>query len=121
MRFLFPTIVTKVGETVEWTNLDPTLPHTVTFGTEPDNVFPPSVDVTVDADGVRHATLGAPGSSTNSGIIAATSEDRFGRDPEPVPGTRFRVTFTRPGTFDYICGLHDEIGMKGKVVVLPQH
>ena len=28
------------GESVEWTNIDPTEPHTVTFGTEPPNFVP---------------------------------------------------------------------------------
>jgi plastocyanin len=31
--------------------------------------------------------------------------------------TRFRVTFTTPGTFQYICSLHDDLGMKGAVTV----
>jgi plastocyanin len=31
--------------------------------------------------------------------------------------TRFRVTFTSPGTFEYICAVHDELGMKGTVIV----
>jgi len=31
--------------------------------------------------------------------------------------TRFRVTFTAPGTFNYICALHDDLGMKGTVIV----
>jgi plastocyanin len=33
--------------------------------------------------------------------------------------TRFRVTFTQAGVFHYICGLHDQLGMKGKVIVVP--
>jgi len=33
--------------------------------------------------------------------------------------TRFRVTFTQAGVFHYICGLHDILGMKGKVIVVP--
>jgi len=27
------------------------------------------------------------------------------------------VTFTSPGTFNYICAIHDELGMKGTVIV----
>jgi plastocyanin len=37
----------------------------------------------------------------------------------PLGVTRFRVTFTYPGIFNYICALHDELGMVGKVIVLP--
>src|SRR6266851_2703994 len=58
MRFLRDTIVVRVGDTVEWTNLDPVTPHTVTFGAEPAGPpQPPSVGVTVDTDGARHAVL----------------------------------------------------------------
>jgi plastocyanin len=119
VRFLDATIRVRVGDTVEWTNLDPVEPHTVTFGTEPGNVLPPSSNVSVDADGALHATLGLPGDSTNSGLIGAAPQDNIGV-AQAAPGTtRFRVTFTQPGTFNYICGLHDELGMVGKVVVRP--
>jgi transposase len=37
----------------------------------------------------------------------------------PVGVTRFRVTFMTPGTYPYICAFHDELGMKGEVIVLP--
>jgi plastocyanin len=33
--------------------------------------------------------------------------------------TRFRVTFKQPGTYKYICVLHDNIGMVGTVVLEP--
>jgi len=33
--------------------------------------------------------------------------------------TRVRVTFTQAGRYNYICALHDELGMKGSVVVIP--
>ena len=38
MRFLRDSIIVHVGDTVEWTNLDPVTPHTITFGTEPTNL-----------------------------------------------------------------------------------
>jgi len=31
--------------------------------------------------------------------------------------TRFRVTFPTPGTFNYRCILHDDLGMTGRVIV----
>ena len=34
--------------------------------------------------------------------------------------TRFRVTFTQPGVYNYICALHDDVGMVGQIVVLPK-
>jgi plastocyanin len=40
LRFLPGTIRIHAGESVLWTNLDPTEPHTVTFGTEPTGFVP---------------------------------------------------------------------------------
>jgi hypothetical protein len=30
-----------------------------------------------------------------------------------------RITFTNPGTYPYICALHDNLGMQGEIIVLP--
>ncbi|HEX6495214.1 MAG TPA: plastocyanin/azurin family copper-binding protein [Acidobacteriaceae bacterium] len=120
VRFLHGTIQIHKGDTVEWSNLDPQEPHTITFGTEPANVFLPSPNVTVDADGARHGTINFLGDSVHSGFIDATPQDVTGVSPEnPLHVTRFRVTFTGVGTFPYICALHDNLGMVGKVIVLP--
>jgi plastocyanin len=119
VRFLGASIQVRVGDTVEWTNLDPALPHTVTFGTEPLNPGPPSSNVTLDADGARHATLNAVGDSAHSGFLVAAAQDQAGVPQSPPGATVFRVTFTHAGTYDYICALHDTMGMVGKVVVLP--
>jgi plastocyanin len=121
MRFLPETIRVHVGETVEWTNFDPAEPHTVTFGTEP------AVPTTLvglntpssDSDGARHGTLpnATPDHlSLNSGFIAAALQDQTAQTALGV--TRVRVTFTQAGTYNYICALHDELGMKGRVVVV---
>jgi plastocyanin len=103
-----------------WTNTDPVSAHTITFGTEPANLIPPSGNVTVDEDGARHATISSPTDSVNSGFIVAAPQDRIGLAQALLGVTRFRVTFKHPGTFNYICGLHDTLGMRGKVIVLPQ-
>jgi plastocyanin len=122
MRFLRDTIVVRVGDAVEWTNLDPVTPHTVTFGTEPSGPpQPPSPGVTVDADGARHAVLTSPSESVHSGFLIAAFQDRVGLAQAPLGVTRFRVTFQSPGTFDYICALHDDLGMTGRVIVKPSH
>lgn len=121
MRFMHPDKVVHVGETVEWTNDDPVTPHTITFGAEPANPVPPSgnVNITMDPDGALHATVSSPTDNVHSGFVSATPQDQIGL-PQPLPGiTRFRVTFTRPGTFQYKCVLHDGLGMLGKVTVLP--
>ena len=103
--------VVHVNDTVTFTNLDPEFPHTVTFGDEPtgpggqlQSFFPSGA---IDSPG--HATLGAPGQSVNSGFLGAG-----------VPfGTTFQVKFSNPGTYTYICALHDDLGMKGTIQVLP--
>jgi plastocyanin len=107
VRFEPETRVAHVGDTVTWSNLDPEFPHTITFGTEPSGgpfgAFAPSG---VDAPG--HATLASPGQSVNSGFIGAD-----------LPfGTQFRATFTAPGTYTYICALHDQLGMVGTIQVV---
>ena len=119
MRFTRHDVTIHVGDTVEWTNVDPVTPHTVTFGTEPANLIPPSPNVSVDADGTRHATLTSPSDSANSGFIVAAPQDRIGLPQAPPGTTRFRVTFTGPGSYPYICGLHDGLGMSGTVHVVP--
>lgn len=120
MRFLRDKTVVRVGETVEWTNLGPIVPHTVTFGVEPANPMPPTPGlVTTDSDGARHATIGSPTDSVNSGFLVAAPQERVGLPQSPQAVTRFRVTFTAPGTFNYICALHDDLGMVGTVVVVP--
>jgi len=117
MRFKHQTIVVRVGDTVEWTSLDPSINHTVTFGLEPDDPRPPSANVMTTSDGARHAVISSLAESVNSGFLSPAPQDRVGL-PQLAPGvTRFRVTFTSPGTFAYICAVHDQLGMTGRVVV----
>lgn len=118
VRFLNGTITVHVGDTVEWSVLDPATPHTITFGVEPANPGPP-VNVTFDADGGGHATLNAPGDTAHSGIIGTVPENQIGVAQSPPSIPVFRVTFKGPGTYDYKCALHDNLGMVGTVIVLP--
>ncbi len=119
MRFLSDPVVVHVGETVEWTNFGPVIQHTVTFGTEPADASLPSAGVTVDPDGARHAFINAPTDNVNSGYLTPDRQERPGLAQTPLASTRFRVTFTQPGLFTYICTLHDGLGMVGQVLVLP--
>ncbi|MBZ5617613.1 MAG: hypothetical protein LAQ69_02590 [Acidobacteriia bacterium] len=120
MRFLGATMVVRVGDTVEWTNRAPAIFHTITFGTEPTNAFPPFPQgLPTDPDGVRHTVISSPNQSVNSGVIGSPNQETVGAPQLSLDFTRFRVTFTSPGTFNYICALHDQIGMKGTVIVHP--
>jgi plastocyanin len=117
-RFFGGTTVVHVGDTVEWTNPGPPIPHTVTFGTDPANPAPPSLGVTVDSDGARHAMITAAGPNVNSGFLLSPNQETIGVAQTPPDTVRFRVTFTAPGTFNYFCALHDDLGMKGQVIVV---
>jgi plastocyanin len=124
VRFFDATTTIHAGDTVEWTNLDPALGHTITFGAEPADLFDPSCSpacvVSTDSDGALHATIKGPGQNVHSGAIVALLEDEPGVPQGPVfPPTRFRITFTVPGTFTYKCSFHDNLGMVGKVIVMP--
>jgi plastocyanin len=96
MRFVRQDVTVHVGDTVVFSNTGMGAPHTVTFGAEPANIFAPSGDPS-------HYS----GGDLNSGIMP----------PDPAPGSTFSVTFTKAGTFDYICALHDYMGMVGSVTV----
>jgi len=119
MRFLRNTIVVQVGDTVEWTSLDPSINHTVTFGAEPADPRVRSTNLTQDSDGPWHAVIITPADNVNSGFVSPAPQDRATL-PQANPGlTRFRVTFMVPGTFNYICAVHDQLNMKGTVIVHP--
>jgi len=125
MRFMDANKVIHVGDTVEWITNEAVTSHTITFGPEPalSNQIPPSANVTRDADGARHAYMNSPADVVHSGFIAELPQDRTNLAQVPLvasnPTTRFRVTFNGPGLYQYICVLHDELGMVGQILVLP--
>jgi plastocyanin len=117
-RFMEPTKVIHAGETVEWTNFDPLARHTITFGVQPLNPVAP-VNATRDTDGALHGTVNSAADNVHSGIIGAAPQDQVALPAPPLGVTRFRVTFPNPGEFPYICVIHGNLGMKGKVIVIP--
>ena len=123
MRFMDATKVIHVGETVEWTTSEAVTSHTITFGPEPLplNQTAPSANVTIDADGARHAVMSSPSDVVHSGFITELPQDRMSLAQAPLTAsaTRFRVTFTGPGVYQYKCVLHDELGMVGEIIVRP--
>jgi plastocyanin len=97
MRFVHRKVVIHRGQKVHFLNtMSMGAPHTVTFGTEPQGpaLFQPSGDPTNYRGGDLH-----------SGFM--------------TPDATFTVTFNKVGRFHYICALHDDMGMKGVVVVKP--
>jgi len=123
MRFGRESIAIHAGQTVEWASSDVS-GHSVQFG--PGAFGPldplkasPGLVVSRDADGTVHAILTSTSDNLYSGRIAPQSQERTGLGQLAPGATRFRVTFTTPGTYPYICAYHDEIGMKGEVIVRP--
>jgi plastocyanin len=120
VRFVNDKIVIHKGESVTWANLDPTEPHTVTFGAEPPNFIPPKPAglSAPAADGTLTATFN-PVVFLNSGFLQAQAPDRTGTAQLGPGTTRITIMFNQPGTYSYHCALHDVDGMVGQVVVLP--
>ncbi|MEJ2558317.1 MAG: plastocyanin/azurin family copper-binding protein [Anaerolineae bacterium] len=123
MRFSPTDLTIHVGDTVEWTQKDVEAPHTITFtsgGQEPELVLaepqqsgPPKLvlnpEVLAPAGGTTYSGQGY----FNSGLVWGTEV--------PIPGPRtYSLTFDTPGTYNYICVLHDPLGMVGQVTVLAQ-
>jgi len=92
MRFIKDNVTIRVGSSITFVNSGMAAPHTVTFGPEQPNIFVPYGDPT-----------NFTGQQLNSGIM--------------LPGSSFTVTFTKAGTYHFICGLHDYLGMVGTVKV----
>ncbi len=103
MRFYPSNITVHVGNTVAFTNLDVETPHTVTFGPEPQG-----------GPLALFAPYGTPSAFDGS---APLNSGFLGANPH-LFGNTFNVTFTHAGTYHYICGLHDDMGMQGTVTVL---
>lgn len=101
MRFVPPSLSIGAGDTVKWTA---TAPHTVTFpatGQDPTTIdpftTPPTTSAMYDGKSLYNSAMlatGAPG----------------------VPST-FALTFPSPGTFSYVCALHQFLGQTGTIVV----
>lgn len=96
MRFFPGTRIIHVGDSITFTNRDPMMPHTVTF--------PGSDGQFQDIFTLLGAATYDGSTLTSSGILMANQT--------------YTLTFTKAGRFNYECLLHDEIGMKGKIIVI---
>jgi plastocyanin len=122
MRFIPTNLTIRAGDSVEWVRGEVETPHTVTFlsgGMEPDLVLvepqqrgPPKFVlnpvVLAPAGGKVYNGTGY----FNSGIIWGAMV--------PLPGPQnYTLTFDNPGTYKYLCILHDYMGMIGWISVVP--
>jgi plastocyanin len=121
MRFSPTDLTVHAGDTVEWSQKDVETPHTVTFPSggaepalflvEPQQSGPPKMVL-------NPIVLAPAGGSTYSGQGYFNSGWIWGTEvPQPGPRT-YALTFDTPGTYEYICVLHDAMGMNGHITVL---
>ena len=102
MKFYAPDIKIAVGDTVTWKD-ETFVPHTVTF-------IPATLPAAIDPFVPEIPSQQFDGSQyVNSGILSNI--------PEFGAVTSFSLTFTKAGTFEYVCLLHADQGMVGQVVV----
>lgn len=102
-RFGPASIDVEPGTTVQWVARSPWEPHTVTF----ESPFKsPEEEGTLVPGGVKSGE-DYSGGFANSGLLGP----KGGR----YPSGPFALTFTKPGTYDYVCVLHP--GQAGKVNV----
>ena len=104
LMFLPQSITVPVGTTVEWRFAGPE-PHTVTFF--PPGQQPPSPDQAEPFFAPTPPTGPYDGTAlVNSGLL-----------PQGPSAASFRVTFSKPGTYRYVCVIHPR--MVGTVTVVP--
>jgi len=101
MRFVPPSLEIGAGDTVRWTA---SAPHTVTFpaaGQDPLTIDPFTAPPTT-----KHVYDGS--SLFNSGLLSTGA---------PGAPSTYELTFPDPGTFGYVCALHQSLGQTGQIVV----
>jgi plastocyanin len=119
MQFLPPKLQIAAGDTVSWNN--PTLvPHTVTFlgGTPAPELITPEFGAAGPPTLVLNPKVlfPTPPSKTYEGAGYVNS-GFIGAGPEATAGKTFSLTFTKPGTYTYLCVLHADLGMTGVIEV----
>lgn len=118
LRFFPSSITIHAGQSITFLKThDPTEPHTVTFGIEPPNIFAPQ-------GGPPFTFTGS--NSISTGVLLTKKQYDFyigGAIGVPVQVDKDTITFattsTTPVTYTYICAIHDDVGMRGTVTVLP--
>ncbi len=116
--FRFPggALTISRGDSVTWVMKDPNELHTVSFGAKkgfdvvsvkPQPQGPPALVVTKEAMNAMGGKVHRGAGFYNSGFLATEA-----------PGTpSYTLTFTRKGTFEYTCAVHDAFGMRATIVV----
>src|SRR5207302_8256291 len=132
-EFILPVIDAHVGQTVTWAVIGP---HTISFNADPSlqNFISVAADGSVSENPKSYAPAGGPGYTpteatgpppsgppklgkvVDGGNFDGTgfkSSGFFAPGPPPLPG--YSLTFTKPGTFSYVCLIHPKMGGVVKV------
>jgi plastocyanin len=120
-RFIPPRIQVGVGETVTWRNPTP-VPHTITFNLPPGPPgAPPFLMPEPQPSGPPLLVLAPsvlfPAGRRSFDGTGYVNSGFIGTGPESVAGETYSLTFTKAGTFPYLCVLHADQGMAGVVEV----
>lgn len=121
LRFLPSSLHIRVGDTVTWRMPDYTELHTVTFldrgqkepdvaTAEPQPNGPPKLLINAQVEKPAGGKIYEGQGYFNSGYMMRL---------EGQPPATYSLTFTKPGTYEYRCLIHDEFGMKATIVVEP--
>jgi plastocyanin len=121
MRFSPTDLTIHAGDTVEWIQKDVEAPHTVTFtsgGQEPELVLAEPQQAGPPKLVLNPQVLAPAGGSTYSGQGYFNSGLILGSQVPNAGPLTYSLTFDTSGTYDYICVLHDPLGMAGQITVL---
>ena len=104
-RFGAPNLAIHSGDTVVWTQKDPNENHTVTFLNTGQDVPVTLPDGSINPQAVAPAGGKVYGGSgfVNSGFL--------------VPNQSYSLTFDKAGAYQYVCLIHDDLGMKATITV----
>jgi plastocyanin len=111
-RFGASNLTIHTGDTVTWVQRDPDDAHTVTFLNNGQDVpFTLANGAPNPVAFARTPQRSYDGTGlVNSGLLPPAAA--------PAPARTYSLTFTRPGSFKYVCLIHDDFGMVGSIQVL---
>lgn len=117
LRFLPQDLVVRAGDWVRWTNPDPVAPHTITLfpgGGLPEGP-PPEDPAAAVALAFTPTDNVYDGMSFVNQVVVANPLFQ-----PPGVTDRAAIQFVTPGEYTYVCLLHLQTGMMGKITVLPR-
>ncbi|HLH24430.1 MAG TPA: plastocyanin/azurin family copper-binding protein [Chloroflexota bacterium] len=120
-RFFPQNLTIQVGDTVRWVNPSLAEPHTVTFraGAPRESEFLPTPQPTGPPLILGNPRVLAPVTPPSPYDGQSYANSGFLGEGFPF-GREFRLTFSQPGTYQYVCVLHEDLGMSGFITVAPR-